>query len=135
MKQKGGTYLDVNLCEKLDNENTNQKLMRWNNVMKLETERLDLLPLQACNLALSVENYGEMETGLGLNVTNTILDEEMQHAMKVRLRKVLEDRENYLWLTNWAIVLKEENRIIGFISTLDCCSMLCYDIAVSRNSI
>ena len=39
----------------------------------------------------------------------------MQYAMKVRLRKVLEDIENYLWLTNWAIVSKEENQIIGFI--------------------
>lgn len=83
--------------------------------MKLETERLKLLPLQVHNLALSVENYAEMETDLGTIVTNTMLDEEMKYAMKVRLRKVLEDPENYLWLTNWAVVLKEENRIIGFI--------------------
>ncbi len=84
-------------------------------MIKLETERLNLIPLQARNLAMSVENYGEMETDLGLRVTNTILDDEMKHAMKVRLRKVLEDGENYLWLTNWAVVLKEENQIIGFI--------------------
>ncbi len=84
-------------------------------MIKLETERLNLLPLQGHNLALSVENYGGMETDLGLSVTNTILDDEMQYAMKVRLTKVLEDSENYLWLTNWAVVLKEENRIIGFI--------------------
>jgi len=56
-----------------------------------------------------------METDLGLTVTNTILDYEMKYAMKVRLRKVLEDDVNYLWLTNWAVVLKEENKIIGFI--------------------
>jgi len=56
-----------------------------------------------------------METNLGLSVTNTILDDGMKYAMKVRLRKVLEDGENYLWLTNWAVALKEENRIIGFI--------------------
>jgi len=84
-------------------------------MIKLETERLNLLPLQPHNLVLSVENYGEMEADLGLRVTNTILDDEMKYAMKVRLRKVLEDCENYLWLTNWAVVLKEENRIIGFI--------------------
>ena len=84
-------------------------------MIKLETERLNLLPLQAHNLALSVENYGKMETDLGLRVTNTIFDDEMKYAIKVRLRKVLEDGENYLWLTNWAVVLKEENRIIGFI--------------------
>ena len=59
--------------------------------MKLETERLKLIPLQAHNLTLSVENYGEMETDLGTIITNTMLDEEMKYAMKVRLRKVLED--------------------------------------------
>lgn len=84
-------------------------------MIKLETERLNLIPLEAHNLALSAENYGEMETNLRLRVTNTILDDEMKYAMEVRLRKVIEDRKNYLWLTNWAVVLKEENRIIGFI--------------------
>ncbi len=81
----------------------------------LETERLNIVPLQPHQLALSLENYGKMQMELGLRVTNTILDEEMQYAMKVRLRKALEDVENYLWLTNWAIIHKEENQIIGFI--------------------
>lgn len=81
----------------------------------IETERLNLLPLKAHNLALSLENYGKMQADLGLRVTAAILDEEMQYAMKVRLKKVLEDIENYLWLTNWAVVLKKENQIIGFI--------------------
>ncbi len=84
-------------------------------MLKLETERLKLLPLHADNLALSVDNYGQMEADLGVIGTNTVLDDEMKYAMKVRLSKVLEDVKNYLWLTNWAIILKEENRIIGFI--------------------
>ncbi|WP_035795339.1 GNAT family N-acetyltransferase [Clostridium akagii] len=83
--------------------------------MKLDTKRLKLIPLKVQHLALAVDNYGEMATELGVRVTNTILDEEMQYAMKVRLRKVLEDEKNYLWLTNWAVVLKEENMIIGYI--------------------
>jgi RimJ/RimL family protein N-acetyltransferase len=82
----------------------------------LETERLNLIPLQAHSLALSLVDYGKMQTELGLRVTNTILeDDEMQYAMSVRLRKVLEDVDNYLWLTNWAIVLKEKSEIIGYI--------------------
>lgn len=83
--------------------------------MQLETERLKLLPLDANNLALSVEDYSKMESDLGLKVTNTILDDEMKYAMEVRLKKVLDDGENYLWLTNWAVVLKTENKIIGYI--------------------
>lgn len=80
-----------------------------------ETERLKLVPLQSKHLALSLEDYGKMQSDLGLRISKTILDEGMQYAMKVRLRKVLEDTQNYLWLTNWAIVHKEENVIIGFI--------------------
>jgi len=82
----------------------------------LETDRLRLIPLQAHSLALSLVDYGKMQTELGLSITKTILeDEEMQYAMGVRLRKVLEDVDHYLWLTNWAIVLKENNQIIGYI--------------------
>lgn len=86
----------------------------------IETERLNLLPLKAHSLALALEDYGKMQTDLGLRATNTVLDEEMKYAMKVRLRKVLEDPQNYLWLTNWAVVLKEENQIIGFIILKGC---------------
>ncbi|OOM81942.1 hypothetical protein CLPUN_06960 [Clostridium puniceum] len=68
-------------------------------MIKLETERLNLLPLQAHNLTLALEDYKKMQTDLGLRITNTVLDEEMKYAMKVRLRKVLENVENFLWLT------------------------------------
>ncbi|GFP76511.1 GNAT family N-acetyltransferase [Clostridium fungisolvens] len=86
----------------------------------LETERLTISPLQSHQLALALEDYAKMQTDLGLNVVSVILDEEMEYAMKVRLRKVLEDVENYLWLTNWAIIHKEENQIIGFIILKGC---------------
>jgi RimJ/RimL family protein N-acetyltransferase len=86
----------------------------------LNTERLTILPLKSNQLALSLEDYAKMQTDLGLNVVNTTLDEEMEYAMKVRLRKVLEDANNYLWLTNWAIIHKEDNQIIGFIILKGC---------------
>lgn len=102
----------------------NNELMEVNGVKELtetmkycfETERLNLMPLQAHSLALSLLDYGKMQTELGLKVNKTILeDEEMQYAMKVRLTKVLENTDNFLWFTNWAIVLKEEKSIIGYI--------------------
>ena len=93
----------------------NSKIIREIRKEDLETERLILLPLQAESLALSLEDYGKMQKDLGLIILNTTLDEEMQYAMKVRLRKVLEDVEHYMWLTNWAIVHKTKNQIIGFI--------------------
>lgn len=82
----------------------------------LESERLKLLPLQARSLTLALEDYGTMQTELGLKAIKTIIDdEEMQYAMKIRLKKVLENEDNYVWFTNWAIVQKEENIIIGYI--------------------
>lgn len=87
---------------------------------RLDTERLIILPLKSNQLALALEDYAKMQTDLGLNVVNTVLDEEMEYAMKVRLRKVLEDDNNYLWLTNWAIIHKEDNQIIGFIILKGC---------------
>lgn len=81
----------------------------------LESERLKLLPLTAENLTLSLEDYEKMQTDLGLSITEAALDEELKYAMKVRLKKVLEDEQNYLWLTNWAIVNTEKNQIVGFI--------------------
>jgi RimJ/RimL family protein N-acetyltransferase len=81
----------------------------------LESERLRLLPLTAEELAASLENYEKMQLDLGLNITEAALEEELEYAMKVRLRKVLEDVRNYMWLTNWAIVNKEINKIVGFI--------------------
>jgi len=83
--------------------------------MKVETQRLNILPLQAKQLDMAVENYGELGRQLGLEVTSKTLDDEMKYAMNVRLRKVLENNENYLWFTNWAIILKEEKMIIGYI--------------------
>ena len=82
---------------------------------ELQTERLRLIPLNTKALCLALADYQQMMESLGLRVTDAKLDEEMEYAMKVRLRKVLEDEENYLWLTNWAIVQKEENEITGFI--------------------
>ncbi|MGB3367672.1 MAG: GNAT family N-acetyltransferase [Acidaminobacteraceae bacterium] len=82
-------------------------------MIKLETERLILVPLDANDLASSIEDYSKMESDLGLKVTDTILDDEMKSEAEVMLKKVIDDSENYLWLTNWAVVLKKENKIIG----------------------
>lgn len=86
----------------------------------IKTERLKLLPLDSNSLLQSIENYAQMQIDLGLKVSSELLDEEMQYAMGVRYKKVLEDINNYKWLTNWAIILKEENTIIGFIMIKGC---------------
>jgi [ribosomal protein S5]-alanine N-acetyltransferase len=98
----------------------NGELVKEVKMQKLEAERLELIPLQIHNLELALENYEQLQVNMGLRVSDTILDQEMENAMRIRLKKVLEDPENYLWLTNWAIVLKKENQIIGYIMIKGC---------------
>ncbi|MEK4850181.1 GNAT family N-acetyltransferase [Paenibacillus sp. FSL H7-0756] len=86
--------------------------------MKLTGEHLDLSPLGASELALALADYAGLEQALGLNVTATATlldDEEMRYAMRVRHAKVLQDEENYCWLTMWAIIHREQQQLIGFL--------------------
>lgn len=68
--------------------------------MQLGSQRIDLVPLNATELSLAIENYSGLQQHLGLNAISAELDDDMQYAMKIRLKKVLQDPEHYLWLTN-----------------------------------
>ena len=48
-----------------------------------------------------------------MSSNEVFLDEELRQALKFRLSKVLEDEEDYIWYTNWVIVSKEKNCIVG----------------------
>lgn len=69
--------------------------------MKLESQRIDLIPLTAPELSLAIDNYSELQQQLGLAAISAALDDEMQYAMQIRLKKVQQDPDHYLWLTNW----------------------------------
>jgi len=84
-------------------------------MITIKTKRLQIMPLNAKQLLLAVEDFQQLEQEIGVTVTRTKPDEELRYAMKVRRRKVLEDEEHYLWLTNWAIVSADTNCIVGFI--------------------
>jgi len=79
----------------------------------LETKKLKLIPLDAQNLRWSIEDRGKMERNLGVKITDTELEEPVKTAMRTSLQKVIENKEDYLWYTNWVIVFKKENKIIG----------------------
>lgn len=84
-------------------------------MISIRTERLKIVALNANQLLLAEKNFQQLEREIEVTVTQTKLDEEMQYAMQVRRRKVLEDEEHYLWLTNWAIVATDTNNIVGFV--------------------
>ena len=79
----------------------------------METEKLKLIPLNVHNLRYLIEDRRKMERNLGVKITDTELEEPVKEAMRTSLKKVIENKEDYLWYTNWVIVLKKENRIIG----------------------
>ncbi|WP_379159299.1 GNAT family N-acetyltransferase [Paenibacillus sp. sgz5001063] len=88
--------------------------------MKIISGRLDLRPLTLVELSLAGINYAGLEQTLGLNPSGTELDDEMLYAMQIRYSKVMKDPLNYPWLTNWAVIQREEQRLIGFIILKGC---------------
>ncbi|MEX3624904.1 GNAT family N-acetyltransferase [Viridibacillus arvi] len=82
-------------------------------MIELYTERLRLIPLNAENLNLFVNDIVGLQDALNLKKDKISLDKEIIDAMKYRLSKVLIDPSNYYWHTNWLIVSMELNSIVG----------------------
>lgn len=82
-------------------------------MIELDTARLRVIPLNSEELQLLIENQNELELNFSLSVSDSFLSPELKRAMEIRLSKVLTDEQNYIWYTNWLIVLKETNCIIG----------------------
>lgn len=80
--------------------------------MKLLTTRLILIPLDKQLLDLMVRSRKELEIRLGLEVTDDMNEPAPGFYQRI-LNAVTKDPHEYLWLTDWQIVLKSENRIIG----------------------
>lgn len=85
--------------------------------MLVETERLKLIPLDLNNLLLLKENRALMEKNMGLEISNMVIDPqiqaEMDEAIDFWITRVGENEENYAWFTNWEMVLKDKNVSIG----------------------
>ncbi|WP_320938911.1 hypothetical protein [Lysinibacillus capsici] len=77
-------------------------------MVELQTERIRLIPLNAKYLKLLIEHEEQMAAELSLSKGVGGLDCELKQALYFRLFKVLEDEQNYLWHTNWLLVLKEK---------------------------
>ncbi|MFJ8102171.1 GNAT family N-acetyltransferase [Lysinibacillus sp. NPDC096212] len=82
-------------------------------MIELSTKKLRLIPLNAKCLDLLINDEKSLEIELSVNSKEVYLDEELRQALKFRLAKVLDDEKNYFWHTNWLIVSKETNSIVG----------------------
>jgi len=69
--------------------------------------------LSLTQFKLLLESVQKLEINLKLKASNQTLDAHVQQAMQSLYRDALKNRGNYLWYTNWQVILKPENVSIG----------------------
>ena len=81
--------------------------------IKLQTDRLTIVPLSIDELELLIEDITEFETKLDLVYKGENLNGHLLDVIKYQYKKMQAELENYLWRTFWFFVLKNEKTIIG----------------------
>lgn len=81
----------------------------------VETERLVLFPYTQENLALFNSDLAAFERAYGVSYQGEELDHLLTSFLKKLEREIADDPENYLFFTEFLIVLKESSQIIGSI--------------------
>ncbi|MBN3555789.1 GNAT family N-acetyltransferase [Fictibacillus nanhaiensis] len=82
-------------------------------MIEIRTERLRMIPLSTDHLRLLTNDQNQLEINLSLQKSKSNLSQELKKAMEVRFSKALLDEQNYIWYTNWIMVSKNMNEIIG----------------------
>ena len=81
----------------------------------LETERLVLFPYTEENLHLFNNDLPGFEERFGVVYRGEELDHLLTGFLKKLEKEIADDRDNYLFFTEFLIVLKENDRVIGSI--------------------
>ncbi|MDT3404679.1 GNAT family N-acetyltransferase [Mucilaginibacter terrae] len=87
----------------------------------IQSQRLILIPLTNDQLKLSAQNRYEFEQSIGLNPSAMLINDEFKAEMNEAMQNFwLPNTQSYpdlyLWYTNWQVVLKASNTIIGGIA-------------------
>lgn len=81
--------------------------------MDIETLHLRLFPVDLAQFRSLVYGVAHIEKIYALNPSGVVLDDDTCMAMEYMYSIALKHADEYLWYTNWQIVLKSENRLIG----------------------
>ena len=81
----------------------------------VESERLMLIPFTEQSLALFIEDLPAFEQRYGIRYRGEELDHLILGFLKKLQKEISEDRENYLFFTEFLIILKENRCVIGSI--------------------
>jgi ribosomal-protein-alanine N-acetyltransferase len=81
--------------------------------MKIETKRLELMPLSPAQLKLWIENIPELEKELDITYMATPLEGVFLEIVKEQLETTAEDPENYMWHSFWFLIRKSDRIVVG----------------------
>ena len=81
--------------------------------MKIQTERLELIPLTPNQLKLWIENIDELEKVLSCSYKAEPLEGFFLDVVKEQLVKTQKDSENYLWHSFWFLIRISDRTVVG----------------------
>jgi len=74
---------------------------------KMQTERLDLIPLNDIRLRQYLEQPDLLERELGMSISREIVTEDIQRAIRMRLSKMAHvEKVQFVWYTYWLLVIR-----------------------------
>ncbi len=81
--------------------------------MKIQTERLELIPLIPNQLILWIENIDELEKVLSCSYKAEPMEGFFLDVVKEQLVKTQKDSENYLWHSFWFLIRISDRTVVG----------------------
>lgn len=81
--------------------------------MILETNRLQIIALTPKQFELLLNDKISFEKEVGFQSSCTKWDDDTTKAMIELHQECVKHSQNYWWFTNWQIVLKAENKVVG----------------------
>jgi RimJ/RimL family protein N-acetyltransferase len=76
-------------------------------MLKLDTERLVLIPLSPVQLQLYLEQPDRLEQELGFPISRAIITERVQRAIRMKLAKLAQvEPARSAWFTYWLLVIR-----------------------------
>lgn len=92
---------------------------RKDTIMKIETERLNIIALTPDQLQLWTYNIKELEEELLCSYKAEPMEGLFREIVCGQVKKAQKDPDNYLWHTFWFIVKKSDHCVVGSIDFKD----------------
>jgi len=82
-------------------------------MLELNTDRLRILCLDLTNFKLYINEHGNMQRNIGIQITVEALPDELKSVFQSAYEQAMADNKNYVWYTVWQIISKTDNCAVG----------------------